>query len=146
VFAGVYGVELFLVCFVAPAFTAAAISSERERQTYDLLRTTLLPARALVFGKLASALSYVLLLIFAAVPLQSMAFLLSGVGWEELTIGFLLLVISAVTFASLGLYISSVARTTLAATGTMSLTAASSMRGALTSTGAEFMPAPPRRR
>jgi ABC-type transport system involved in multi-copper enzyme maturation permease subunit len=116
VFGGVYLVELFLVCFVTPAFTAAAISGEREHQTYDLLRTTLLPARALVLGKLVSALSYVLLLIIAALPLQSLAFLLGGIGWEELAAGTLVLIISAIGFASVGLYFSSVARTTLAST------------------------------
>src|SRR5215216_3216418 len=55
-FIGIVGTELFLVTFIAPTFTAGAISGERERQTYDLLRTTLLPARSLVFGKLVSAL------------------------------------------------------------------------------------------
>src|SRR5438876_11937537 len=60
--AGIVGTELFLVTFIAPTFTAGAISGERERQTYDLLRTTLLPARSLVLGKLVSALSYVFLL------------------------------------------------------------------------------------
>ena len=85
VFGAVVGIELLLVCFIAPAFTAGAISGERERQTYDLLRTTLLPAQALVLGKLASALSYMLLLLVAAFPLQSLAFLLGGVGPEEVS-------------------------------------------------------------
>jgi ABC-type transport system involved in multi-copper enzyme maturation permease subunit len=38
-FATVLGVEVFLVIFIAPAFTAGAITGEKERQTYDLLRT-----------------------------------------------------------------------------------------------------------
>ena len=33
-FIGIVGVELFLVTFIAPTFTAGAISGERERQTY----------------------------------------------------------------------------------------------------------------
>src|SRR5258707_12912768 len=78
-FIGIVGVELFLVTFIAPTFTAGAISGERERQTYDLLRTTLLPASRLIIGKLISALSYVFLLLLAAIPLQSLAFLFGGV-------------------------------------------------------------------
>ena len=70
IFAAVLGVQMFLVIFVGPAFTAAAISGEKERQTYDLLRTTLLSARSLVTGKLFSALAYVFLLIIASIPLQ----------------------------------------------------------------------------
>jgi ABC-type transport system involved in multi-copper enzyme maturation permease subunit len=114
-FATVLGVEVFLVIFIAPAFTAGAITGEKERQTYDLLRTTLLPANWFVLGKLLSALSYVFLLIFASIPLQSISFLLGGLSVEELVIGQLLVLAAAVTFALFGLYCSSVMRSTLAA-------------------------------
>lgn len=118
VFGAVLAVQVFLIVFIGPAFTAGAISGERERQTYDLLRTTLLPAGALVRGKLLSALSYVLLLVFAAIPLQSLAFLLGGIAWEELIISQLLVVVAAITYALAGLYASSLMRSTLAASVT----------------------------
>ena len=118
VFGAVLAVQVFLIVFIGPAFTAGAISGERERQTYDLLRTTLLPAGALVRGKLLSALSYVLLLVFAAIPLQSLAFLLGGIAWEELIISQLLIVVAAITYALAGLYASSLMRSTLAASVT----------------------------
>ena len=114
-FGVVLGVEVFLVVFVAPAFTAGAITGEKERQTYDLLRTTLLPANWFVLGKLTSALSYVLLLIFASIPLQSISFLLGGLSLEELVIGQVLVLVAAVAFALFGLYCSSIMRSTLAA-------------------------------
>jgi len=116
VFGAVLAVEIFLVLFVGPAFTSGAISGEKERRTYDLLRTTLLPARALVSGKLLSALSYVMLLILVSVPLQSIAFLLGGVAPVEILLSQLLIVISALTFALIGLYFSTLMRSTLAAT------------------------------
>ncbi|MCC6190473.1 MAG: hypothetical protein IT318_15705 [Anaerolineales bacterium] len=116
VFGAVVGIELLLVCFIAPAFTAAAISGERERQTYDLLRTTLLTASALVFGKLASALSYILLLLIAAFPLQSLAFLLGGVSPQEVIIATLLLVATAYLFGTSGVFFSSLMRRTLGST------------------------------
>lgn len=115
VFAAVLGIETFLAIFIAPAFTAGAISGEKERQTYDLLRTTLLPANWFVMGKLLSALSYVFLLIFASIPLQSIAFLLGGLSVEELVIAQVLVLVAAVTFSVYGLYCSSTMRTTLAA-------------------------------
>jgi ABC-2 type transport system permease protein len=114
VYGAVLGIQVMIVVFLGPAFTAAAISGEKERQTYDLLRTTLLPARALVSGKLVSALSYVFLLILAALPLQSIAFLLGGVSLVELVLSVLLVMVSAVTYALLGLYFSSMLRSTLA--------------------------------
>lgn len=115
IFGGVMGVQLFMVCFVAPSFTAGAISGERERQTLELLRTTLLPARSLIRGKLGSALSYVVLLLLAAVPLQSLAFLMGGVTWEEVVLSLLVLLMTAILFSAVGLFFSSLMRRTLAA-------------------------------
>jgi ABC-2 type transport system permease protein len=99
--------ELLLITLIAPSLTSGAIASEREHQTLDLLRTTLLSARALVLGKLGSAFSFIVLLIFSAVPLQSLAFLLGGVGLAELIISSLLMIVTAFFFCSLGLFFSS---------------------------------------
>jgi ABC-2 type transport system permease protein len=116
VFGGVLGVQVMLVIFITPAFTAGTISGERERQTYDLLRTTLLPARALVSGKLIAALSYVVLLILAAVPLESLAFLLGGVAWEEIIVSQLILLVTALAVGAASTYFSSRMKSTLSAT------------------------------
>lgn len=116
VFGSVVGIETLLVCFIAPAFTVGAVSGERERQTYDLLRTTLLSERALVWGKLISALAYILLLLVAALPLQSLAFLLGGVAPEEVLIAALLLLATAFLFSAAGVFFSSLMRRTLGAT------------------------------
>ena len=67
--AGVVGIELLLIIFIAPSFTSGAITGERERQTYDLLRTTLLATPSFITGKLESSLGYILLLLLAAIPL-----------------------------------------------------------------------------
>ena len=114
-FITVVGIQGFLVLFVAPAFTAGAISGEKERQTFDLLRTTLLSAPAFVTGKLLSSLSYVILLILAAIPLQSFAFLLGGVTLIELILSQLILIVAAITVAMFGLYCSARMRSTMGA-------------------------------
>jgi ABC-2 type transport system permease protein len=116
VFASVVLIEIFMVTAVAPSFTAGAISGERERKTYELLRTTLLSARQLVWGKLASALAYTILLILATVPLESLAFLLGGVVVEELALALVILLVTAFAFAALGLFFSSLARSTRVST------------------------------
>ena len=122
VFWTIVGIQAFLVVFMAPAFTAGAISGEKERQTFELLRTTLLSPRQFVVGKMISALSYVFLLIFSSIPLISMAFMLGGVSWVEVVISQLLIFIGAITFALLGLYFSSRMKTTLGATVSSYLT------------------------
>jgi ABC-type transport system involved in multi-copper enzyme maturation permease subunit len=117
-FAAVLAVQVFLVAFIGPAFTAGAISGERERQTFDLLRTTLLSAESFVLGKLISALSYVFLLVLVSIPLQSIAFLLGGLSLTELVISQLLILVAAVAYALYGLWCSAAMRSTLAATVT----------------------------
>ena len=115
-FGMIVGLELMMVCFIAPALTAGAISTERERQTFDLLRTTLLPARSLVTGKLTSALFFLVLLLVVGLPLQSMAYLFGGVALEEVIISFLMLIVTAGAFSAIGLYISSRMKSTLPST------------------------------
>ncbi len=117
-FAAVLAVQVFLVAFIGPAFTAGAISGERERQTFDLLRTTLLSAESFVLGKLISALSYVFLLVLVSIPLQSIAFLLGGLSLIELVVSQVVILVAAVTYALYGLWCSAAMRTTLAATVT----------------------------
>jgi hypothetical protein len=114
-FMGVVGIELMLIIFIAPAFTAGAITGERERQTYDLLRTTLLATSSFVIGKLESALSYVLLLLLAAIPLQSIAFLFGGVSELELILAFVLLTVTGITLGTVGIFFSAIAPRTLTA-------------------------------
>ncbi len=114
-FGGVVAVEMLLVSFIAPAFTAGSISGEREHQTYDLLRTTLLPAHTLVLGKLLSSLAYVLLLLAAAIPLQSIAFFFGGVAETEIILSFVILTATALFFSAFGIYFSARAKRTLSA-------------------------------
>ncbi|MBN2503621.1 MAG: hypothetical protein JXB38_22790 [Anaerolineales bacterium] len=116
VFGTVLALQFALISMIAPALTAGAIASERERQTFDLLRTTLLPARSLVNGKLLSAVLFLLLLLFAALPLQSLAYLLGGVGFVEIGISSLMLVICTFTFSLIGIFFSSLVKRTLPAT------------------------------
>ncbi len=115
-FAAVLSVQVVLVTFVGPIFTAGAISGERDRQTFDLLRTTLLSADSLVLGKLVSALSYIFLLVLVSIPLQSIAFLVGGLSPVELVLSQLLILVAAVTYAIYGLWCSATMRSTLAAT------------------------------
>ncbi len=99
IFASVLAMQILLVIFIGPAFTSGAISGEKERQTFDLLRTTLLSAKSFVLGKLLSALSYVALLIIISIPLQFIAFWLGGLSLSELLISQLIIGVAAVTLA-----------------------------------------------
>ena len=115
IFAVVAGMQLMAMCAIAPALTANAITSEREQLTLDLLRTTLLSPRSIVSGKLLSALIFLLLLLFTAFPLQSLAFLFGGVATAEMAIAAITLIVTAFAFSALGIMISSLVKRTLIA-------------------------------
>ncbi len=51
-------VQLFLIMFITPAFTATSINGEKERQTFDLLLCSRLSAFELVAGKLVAPRPY----------------------------------------------------------------------------------------
>jgi ABC-2 type transport system permease protein len=97
---------LFMICAVTPAVTASAISSEKEKQTYEMLMATPLSGASILWGKLISALSYVFLLLFAGVPLASMVFIFGGVSPGGMVRVLLVLLVVAVALGVLGLFMS----------------------------------------
>ena len=108
--------QLLLVSFVAPAFTAGAISLEREKQTLDLLVTTPMRPGAIVVGKLFSALAFVGLMILAAIPLSALVLMYGGATVDDIVRQQLVLLVTAVGFGSIGLFFSALIKRTQAAT------------------------------
>lgn len=109
-----YGTNVLLllgVTLISPAFTASAIVSEKERQTFDLLVITALPARNIVLGKLSAVLVFIGLLILATLPFQSMAYFFGGVAFSDILLALLLQLLTTLLYCSWGLFVSSFART-----------------------------------
>lgn len=107
---------LFLVCFIVPGLTAAAIAGERERQTLLSLQVTLLRPRSIVAGKLMASLAFVVLLVVASLPLLSVPFLVGGVSVGEVAQGVAMVLATALVLACLALACSAVLRRTQGAT------------------------------
>jgi ABC-2 type transport system permease protein len=108
--------ETLLVVVLAPAFTAGAISLEREKQTLDLLATTPISSVAIVIAKLFSALTYLFILIFASIPLTAVVFVFGGVSPDDVVRGYLVLLATAIGLGSVGLFFSALMKRTQAAT------------------------------
>ena len=108
--------QLLLVAFIAPAFTAGAISLEREKQTLDLLITTPMRPGAIVVGKLLAALAFVFLMILAAVPVSALVLMYGGATVDDILRQELILFASAIGFGVIGIFFSALVRRTQAAT------------------------------
>jgi ABC-type transport system involved in multi-copper enzyme maturation permease subunit len=101
---------LVFVTLFAPLMALSAIAGERQRQTLDLLRITLLPEGKIVSGKLVSALIYTLILIALAWPIILLCLMTGGVEIGELIIVVTLLLTTSVAFTTIGLFVSSLSR------------------------------------
>jgi hypothetical protein len=80
-----------------------------------LLSTPLHPAK-IVGGKLFSALSYVFLLIFAAIPVASLIYVFGGVSLRDMLKALIILIVVAITLGVLGIFMSTLAKRSLRAT------------------------------
>ena len=116
IFATLSMFQLLLVCFIAPAFTAGAISLEREKQTLDLLISTPMRPGAIVVGKLLAALAFILLMILAGIPLSALVFMYGGVTIGDLLRQLVVLLSAALGFGTIGLFFSAFVKRTQAST------------------------------
>jgi len=99
--------QLILVSFLTPAFTVGTITREKEQKTYDLLVTTRLSPLSIVVSKLFSASAYMFLLILASLPITGIIFMLGGVSVTDFALAYLVIMVTAVFFGSIGVFFSS---------------------------------------
>lgn len=108
--------QAVMVALITPAITAGAITIEREQRSYDLLVTTPLRPADLIRGKLAAAVSFVVLLLTASLPLVSLTFLVGGVSPAEIFFSYVLIALGAYVCGATGIFWSATLRSTAVAT------------------------------
>lgn len=109
-------IEFGLVLFVVPAFTASAISGEREKQTLEILLTTKLNSTQIILGKLLSSISSTLLLVFSSLPILALVFSVGGIRLIDLFQLMLFCVSTAVFVGSIGIFFSTCFKKTVPST------------------------------
>jgi ABC-2 type transport system permease protein len=117
IFIALMFLQTLMILVLAPASTAGTISSEREKQTLDLLAVTPISSLAIVVGKLLSALTWVFVLILASIPVTALVFVYGGVAPDDVVRGYAMLFITAIAFGALGTFFSALMRRSGAATG-----------------------------
>jgi ABC-2 type transport system permease protein len=105
-FTGLAFMELMIIAAITPSITAGEISGEKEKQTYEMLMTTPLSSSRILWGKLVASMSYVFMLVFAAVPMASLVFIFGGVALRDMLKTLLVLFVVAVMFGVIGLFMS----------------------------------------
>ncbi len=98
--------QLGLMCFLAPVFTAGAITQERDSQTFNILLSTPLSNAQIVIGSLLSRLYFVLVLLLAGLPIFFSTMIYGGVTTDQIVMSFSIAGSTAVLTGSLAISIS----------------------------------------
>ena len=97
--------QLALMCFLAPVFTASAITQERDAQTFNILLSTPLSNAQIVLGSLISRLYFVIVLLIAGLPIFLSTMVYGGVAVSQIAESFALSGSTAILTGALAIFI-----------------------------------------
>ena len=98
--------QLTLMCFLSPVFAAAAITQERDAQTYDILLTTPMSNAQIVLGSLLSRLFFVIMLLLSGLPIACITMVYGGVTTPVVLRSFAVSAATAILTGSLAIAVS----------------------------------------
>lgn len=99
-------IQLGLMCFIAPIFAAAAITQEKDSNTFNILLTTPLTDGQIVMGSLLSRLYFVWVLLLSGMPVFCINMIYGGVTLSEVLLSFALAACTALLTGSAAIAIS----------------------------------------
>jgi len=97
--------QLLLMCFLAPVFTASAITQERDAQTFNILLSTPLSSAQIVLGSLMSRLFFVIMLLLSGLPIFLMTMVYGGVATPQIVESFALCGSTAILTGALAIFV-----------------------------------------
>lgn len=106
-------IQLGLILFITPGLTAGTISSEREKQTLNILLTTSQTSKQIILGKLSSSIAFLLLMLIAGLPIYSLVFLFGGISPGQLGLIFLFFILTMFAVGSIGVMFSTITKKTI---------------------------------
>ncbi len=106
VFETVSLIQLLMVCVIAPIFAAAAITQEKDSQTFSILLSTPLSNAQIVLGSLLSRLYFAFVLLLASLPLFCIMMVYGGVTGTEIGLSLAIAAATATITASMAIAIS----------------------------------------
>ena len=95
--------QLVLLSIMSPAFSASAMTIEKERRCMDLLLTSPIRPSTILMGKYMSSVVYLFLLILTTAPVIMVVLWLGGISPGEIAGLYVLLISVAATFGMIGL-------------------------------------------
>ncbi len=105
--------QMGIVLLIIPILSAGTISSEREKQTLEIMLTTPKKPISIVWGKLLASLSQYMIFILSSIPIMAIAFVLGGLNWFALIGYIFMMIVLAVFVGSIGVFCSSAFKKTI---------------------------------
>jgi ABC-type transport system involved in multi-copper enzyme maturation permease subunit len=102
--------EFGLISLFIAVMTSSSISSEREKQTLDVMLTTPVKPFSIVVGKVAAVVVKVLMFVISSLPILSISFLLGGLNWLALPGLVVVMVYLCIYVGSIGVFCSSLVK------------------------------------
>jgi len=99
--------ELLMIVLLAPAFTAASLTLEREQNTLESLFATAIRPWQIASGKMLGSVALLGLLVLVGAPALAMPLLLGGVSGGQILAIVAMLLLTAVYVGMIGLLVSS---------------------------------------
>lgn len=112
IFSMFFSINLTLILLMTPAFSASAITSEKENNTFSSLFVTLLTPFEIMSGKLLSSIISLLLVVLFSTPIAAICSLTGGISNILLLKLILILFLSALSYGMVGLAASSLCERT----------------------------------
>ncbi len=103
IFALFFSIDLTLLILLVPAFTATAITYERENGTFGALFTTLMNPLEIMLGKLGATISLLVILVLLSMPIASICALTGGISMGFMLKILILLGATAISYGLMGL-------------------------------------------
>lgn len=107
--------QVCIVALIVPIITAASISGEKERQTFDIMLTTCMSPFSIVLGKVMSAVLRILFFVAAGMPIMALAFVVGGLNWSYLFYFVLTIILLALLSGGIGILSSAICRRSITA-------------------------------
>ena len=101
----IFGVcQLIMICVLSPAFSASAMTLEKERRCMDLLLTSPIHPNTILMGKYLSSVLFIILLVISTAPVACVVGWMPGIDMAMQVAGLYVLLISiAACFGMIGL-------------------------------------------
>lgn len=98
-----------IICLIAPALTATAVVSERQRRSLDLVFSAPVTPKYYLVGKMISSYRYVWMLLVLALPITSACVVLGGATWMDVLCTFILLSLLGLLYCAISILFSTIA-------------------------------------